>query len=99
VFCIYIIQEDFLLFPACPADISIHIIAAMTTMVATAEVEVVILTKQTTVTKDAPELVELYTLEEVARHNTAADNWILLEKEVYNVTKFVDEHPGGKKSM
>jgi len=36
-----------------------------------------------------------YTLEEVKKHNKKTDVWIALHKKVYNVTKFVSEHPGG----
>lgn len=32
-----------------------------------------------------------YTLEEVARHNTAESLWLVIEDKVYDVTEFVDE--------
>jgi len=36
-----------------------------------------------------------YKLAEVAKHNTKEDCWIVIESRVYNVTKFIDHHPGG----
>lgn len=37
------------------------------------------------------------TLEEVAQHNKAGDCWIVVHGKVFDVTKFVAEHPGGQK--
>jgi len=36
-----------------------------------------------------------YTLNEVGLHNTRQDFWVALHGKVYNLTKFLDQHPGG----
>merc|ERR1711871_495538 len=36
------------------------------------------------------------TLEEVAKHNTKAGCWVVLDGKVLDVTKFLGEHPGGE---
>jgi cytochrome b involved in lipid metabolism len=37
-----------------------------------------------------------YTWQEVAKHNTAASLWVTLDGVVYDLTEFVDRHPGGR---
>ncbi|KAJ5449337.1 Cytochrome b5 [Penicillium cf. griseofulvum] len=37
----------------------------------------------------------MYTLEEVQRHNKPDDVWIILHNKVYDVTKYLEDHPGG----
>ncbi|CAK4030593.1 Acyl- dehydrogenase family member 9, mitochondrial [Lecanosticta acicola] len=39
-----------------------------------------------------------FTADEVAAHKKADDLYIIVEQDVYDLTKFQDEHPGGKKN-
>ena len=36
-----------------------------------------------------------YTLKEVSQHNTLNDCWIIYNKNVYNITEYLNKHPGG----
>lgn len=42
------------------------------------------------------EELKLYTFDEVAKHNTTDDLWVVYNGKVYDVSKYVDEHPGGE---
>merc|ERR1712056_70358 len=37
-----------------------------------------------------------YSMEEVAKHTTKTDCWVVVSGQVLNVTKFLGEHPGGE---
>merc|ERR1719373_911463 len=37
-----------------------------------------------------------YTLDDVAKHTTKSDCWVVVNGEVLDVTKFLSEHPGGE---
>lgn len=37
--------------------------------------------------------VKLFDLEEIAHHNTKKDAYMIVHGKVYDVTKFIDEHP------
>eukprot|EP01083_Nonionella_stella_P094924 266450_1 len=39
---------------------------------------------------------QVYTLEELAKHNKEGDIWIAIDGEVFDVSEWVDRHPGGK---
>jgi len=42
---------------------------------------------------------EEITSEEVAAHNKKKDLWVVINGSVYDVTPFVDEHPGGEEVL
>jgi acyl-CoA oxidase len=45
------------------------------------------------------ENVKTYTAEEVAKHNKDGDCWVILWDKVYDVSKFINDHPGGKDTL
>ena len=44
-------------------------------------------------------MAQTYAAGDVAQHNKPDSLWIIVDEDVYDVTEFQDEHPGGKKSM
>lgn len=42
---------------------------------------------------------KLYKPAEVLKHNTKDDLWLIIHGNVYDVTKFIDEHPGGEEVL
>ena len=40
-----------------------------------------------------------FTVEEVARHQSKGDCWVVLNNQVYDVTEFLPDHPGGKNAI
>ena len=49
----------------------------------------------------APAKVEkkAYTVAEIAQHNKESDCWVVVNGDVLDVTKFLPDHPGGKKAI
>jgi len=41
----------------------------------------------------------MYSLEEVARHNKDGDCWVVIDNQVYDVSKFLKLHPGGRQVL
>ncbi|KAI9346862.1 cytochrome b5-like heme/steroid binding domain-containing protein, partial [Obelidium mucronatum] len=42
---------------------------------------------------------QVFTLDEVKKHKTAKDCWMIIHGKVYDVTAFLSEHPGGEEIM
>ncbi|RWR77192.1 cytochrome b5-like protein isoform X1 [Cinnamomum micranthum f. kanehirae] len=42
-----------------------------------------------------PTITKLYTMKEAAQHNTHSDCWVVIDGKVYDVTDYLDKHPGG----
>ncbi|CAO2839899.1 unnamed protein product [Amaranthus hypochondriacus] len=38
---------------------------------------------------------KLFTLSQVSEHNSSKDCWLVISGKVYDVTKFLEDHPGG----
>merc|ERR1719330_724109 len=45
---------------------------------------------------DLPPGMSAYTKEEVAKHSSKGDCWVILDGKVLNVTNFLSQHPGGE---
>lgn len=43
--------------------------------------------------------VKLFTRAEVAKHAQSSEVWIIVHDKVYNVTSFLNEHPGGEEVL
>lgn len=48
---------------------------------------------------DATSNVKSYTLEEVDSHNSKSDKWVAIHGKVYDISKYVPEHPGGEEIL
>lgn len=43
--------------------------------------------------------VALFSREDVARHSSFTDAWIILHDDVLDITKFIASHPGGEDAL
>lgn len=49
--------------------------------------------------KSAVEDVKYYTLEDIRVHNMSNDTWLIIHDKVYDITSFLEEHPGGEEVL
>uniref|UniRef100_A0A2K5R8A6 Cytochrome b5 n=1 Tax=Cebus imitator TaxID=2715852 RepID=A0A2K5R8A6_CEBIM len=49
--------------------------------------------------EQSDEPVKYYTLEEIKKHNHSKSTWLILHHKVYDLTKFLEEHPGGEEVL
>lgn len=47
----------------------------------------------------SPDGVKYYRLSEIEEQNTFKSTWIIINNNVYDVTKFLEEHPGGEEVL
>ncbi|XP_034385190.1 cytochrome b5 isoform X2 [Cyclopterus lumpus] len=45
------------------------------------------------------ESVTYYTLEEIRVHSMSSDSWLIIHDKVYDITSFLEEHPGGEEVL
>lgn len=43
--------------------------------------------------------LNLYSWQEIQRHNQEADQWLVINRKVYDVTSWADRHPGGRRVL
>ncbi|KAF5901287.1 cytochrome b5-like [Clarias magur] len=43
--------------------------------------------------------VKFFTREEVHAHNMSKDAWLIIHDKVYDITRFLEEHPGGEEVL
>ncbi|XP_040020538.1 cytochrome b5 type B [Gasterosteus aculeatus] len=48
---------------------------------------------------EAAEDVKYYTLEEISAHSVSSDSWLIIHDKVYDITSFLEEHPGGEEVL
>lgn len=46
-------------------------------------------------TSGSQSATKTYTASEVAKHGSSSDCWLIINKNVYNVSRFLSDHPGG----
>ena len=40
-----------------------------------------------------------YSIDEIRKHNKPNDIWLIIDEYVYDVSRFIHEHPGGKDAL
>ena len=49
--------------------------------------------------EEADKAVKNYTLEEIQKHNHSKSIWLILHYKVYDLSKFLEEHPPGEEVL
>ncbi|XP_059943661.1 cytochrome b5-like [Mesoplodon densirostris] len=49
--------------------------------------------------EESNKAMKYYTVEEIQKHNHSKSTWVILHYKVYNLTKFLEEHPGGEEVL
>ncbi|ORY94121.1 cytochrome b5-like heme/steroid binding domain-containing protein [Syncephalastrum racemosum] len=44
-------------------------------------------------------MAKIFSFEDISKHNTRDDLWMVINGKVYDITAFVDEHPGGEEVL
>ncbi|KAI8854482.1 cytochrome b5-like heme/steroid binding domain-containing protein [Chytridium lagenaria] len=44
-------------------------------------------------------MAKVFAWSDIGAHNTRDDCWMVIDKKVYDITKFLDEHPGGEEVL
>jgi cytochrome b involved in lipid metabolism len=78
------------------SDVILPVIAVFLVVVIGAGIWVLVGNRQPhTPSQDAPEQTKEYTMSEVAQHSSKEDCWTVISGSVYDLTGFVNRHPGG----
>ncbi|EOB14525.1 nitrate reductase NADH 2 [Nosema bombycis CQ1] len=40
-----------------------------------------------------------FSMSEISKHNSDSDCWIVIQNKVYDLTNYLDKHPGGKRIL
>ena len=51
--------------------------------------------KKSDIKRESEDNKKEYTLEEISKHKKKSDAWLVISGKVYDITKWIDNHPGG----
>ena len=78
------------------SDVILPVIAVFLVVAIGAGIWVLVVNRQPhTPSQDAPEQAKTFTMNEVAQHDSKEDCWAIISGDVYDLTKFINRHPGG----
>lgn len=60
---------------------------------------VIATTTTTTTTNQATSTVKVFSMADIAIHSSEADCWTSIDGNVYDLTQFIKEHPGGRRAI